>query len=84
MIYPCQLIRLHVQAAAMIKTMRSGTSKADLRPMIDNYISYMGFDPAFYCYRPVYGPTLMAGAEIYRMLKEHPLVMNDRAVQMNK
>ncbi|MEO6520119.1 MAG: glycoside hydrolase family 88 protein [Mucilaginibacter sp.] len=51
----------------------------------------MGFDPAFYCYRPVnvfaahgYGPTLLAGAEIYRMLKDHPFVINDSAVQMNK
>jgi unsaturated rhamnogalacturonyl hydrolase len=51
----------------------------------------LGFDPAFYCYRPVnvfaahgYGPTLLAGAEIYRMLKEHPFVINDSAVQMNK
>ena len=51
----------------------------------------MGFDPAFYYYRPVnvfaahgYGPTLMAGAEIYRMLQNHPFVINDSAVQMNK
>jgi rhamnogalacturonyl hydrolase YesR len=39
----------------------------------------MGFDPAFYYYRPVnnyaahgYGPVLLAGAEIYRMLNNHP------------
>lgn len=51
----------------------------------------MGFDPAFYCYRPVnvyaahgYGPVLMAGAEIYRMLQNHPFAINDSAVQITK
>jgi rhamnogalacturonyl hydrolase YesR len=51
----------------------------------------MGFDPAFYYYRPVnvfaahgYGPVLLAGAEIYRMLAEHPFVINDSSVQVNK
>ena len=49
----------------------------------------MGFDPAFYYYRPVnnfaahgYGPTLLAGAEIYRLIKNHPSEINDSAVQM--
>lgn len=48
----------------------------------------MGFDPAFYSYRPThvmaahgYGPALWAGAEIIRLLnKQHPK-MNDSAVQ---
>jgi unsaturated rhamnogalacturonyl hydrolase len=51
----------------------------------------MGFDPAFYYYRPVnnyaahgYGPVLLAGAEIYRMLQNHPFVINDSSVQVNK
>jgi rhamnogalacturonyl hydrolase YesR len=51
----------------------------------------MGFDPAFYYYRPVnnyaahgYGPVLLAGAEIYRMLQNHPFVINDSAVQVPK
>ncbi|UYQ93781.1 glycoside hydrolase family 88 protein [Chitinophaga horti] len=51
----------------------------------------MGFDPAFYYYRPIsnfaahgYGPVLLAGAEIYRMLGEHPFEINDSAVQMKK
>lgn len=47
----------------------------------------MGFDPAYYAYRPVsvkaahgYGPAIWAGAEVYKMLKEaHPYV-NDSAV----
>jgi rhamnogalacturonyl hydrolase YesR len=51
----------------------------------------MGFDPAFYYYRPIsnfaahgYGPVLLAGAEIYRLLREHPFEINDSAVQMLK
>lgn len=48
----------------------------------------MGFDPAFYYYRPIsnyaahgYGPVLLAGAEIYKLLKTHPFKLNDSAVQ---
>jgi rhamnogalacturonyl hydrolase YesR len=51
----------------------------------------MGFDPAFYYYRPVnvfaahsYGPVLLAGAETYRLLQEHPFIINDSSVQMYK
>lgn len=51
----------------------------------------MGFDPAFYYYRPVnkyaahgYGPVLLAGAEIYRLLQEHPFKLNDSAMQLEK
>ena len=51
----------------------------------------MGFDPAFYYYRPInafaahsYGPVLLAGAEMYRMLKLHPFEINDSAVQIYK
>ena len=48
----------------------------------------MGFDAAFYAYRPVhvmaahgYGPVIWAGAEIIRLLKlQHPK-LNDSAVQ---
>jgi rhamnogalacturonyl hydrolase YesR len=49
--------------------------------------SGMGFDRAFYCYRPVhpmaahgYGPVIWAGSEIIRMLQQtHPKI-NDSAV----
>ncbi len=48
----------------------------------------MGFDPAFYCYRPVhvmaahgYGPAIWAGAEIIRLLQNQHPKMNDSAVQ---
>ncbi|MDR6340165.1 rhamnogalacturonyl hydrolase YesR [Filimonas zeae] len=51
----------------------------------------MGFDPAFYYYRPVsnfaahgYGPVLLAGAEMYRLLQQHPFEINDSAVQMTR
>ncbi|MDD4970388.1 MAG: glycoside hydrolase family 88 protein [Paludibacter sp.] len=48
----------------------------------------MGFDPAYYYYRPIhkyaahgYGPVLLAGGEMIRLLqKTHPK-MNDSAVQ---
>ena len=51
----------------------------------------MGFDPAFYYYRPVnvyaahgYGPVILAGAETIRLLKNHPFNINDSSVQMTK
>jgi len=51
----------------------------------------MGFDPAFYYHRPVsasaahgYGPVLLAGGEIYKMLKKSNPKMNDSAIQFYK
>jgi unsaturated rhamnogalacturonyl hydrolase len=51
----------------------------------------MAFDPAFYYYRPVnvfaahgYGPVLLAGAELYRMMEKNPFKVNDSAVQYYK
>ena len=48
----------------------------------------MGFDPAFYYFRPVskfaahgYGPTLLAGAEMIEMLKHNHPNSNDSSVQ---
>lgn len=48
----------------------------------------MGFDPAFYYYRPVnpfaahsYGPMLLAGAEIMKLLNNHKYGINETAVQ---
>ncbi len=47
----------------------------------------MGYDPAFYYYRPInkyaghgYGPVILAGAEIYRLLKNENVKMNDSAL----
>jgi rhamnogalacturonyl hydrolase YesR len=51
----------------------------------------MGFDPAYYYYRPVnvfaahgYGPVLLAGAEMARLLKKGSLKINDSALQYYK
>ncbi|MCP4314356.1 MAG: glycoside hydrolase family 88 protein [Bacteroidetes bacterium] len=51
----------------------------------------MAFDPAFYYYRPVnkaaghgYGPFIFAGAEVYRLLKNHTVKMNDSALLFYK
>ena len=48
----------------------------------------MGFDPAFYYYRPVnvyaahgYGPVLLAGSEMIQLLKHPGLKINDSALQ---
>ncbi len=47
----------------------------------------MSFDPAFYYNRPVnvaaahgYGPVIMAGAEMIKLLKNYQVVINDAAV----
>ena len=51
----------------------------------------MGFDPAFYYYRPVnvyaahgYGPVLLAGAEMIQLIKTHKIEMNDSTLQLFK
>jgi len=49
----------------------------------------MGFDPAFYYYRPInvyaahgYGPVLLAGAEMIMLVKKHKLEINDSSLQL--
>jgi rhamnogalacturonyl hydrolase YesR len=49
----------------------------------------MGFDPAFYYYRPVnvfaahgYGPVLLAGAEVILMLNDSHFQINDSSIQL--
>jgi rhamnogalacturonyl hydrolase YesR len=51
----------------------------------------MGFDTAFYAYRPVnvyaahgYGPVLLAGAEVITMIKNHQFEINDSSLQLVK
>lgn len=51
----------------------------------------MGFDPAYYAYRPVsvkaahgYGPTMWAGAEMIRLLKTYYPYLNDSAIHYYK
>jgi rhamnogalacturonyl hydrolase YesR len=48
----------------------------------------MAFDPAFYYHRPVnvfaahgYGPALLAGAEMYRMMEKNKFKVNDSSLQ---
>ncbi len=48
----------------------------------------MGFDPAFYYYRPVnlyaahgYGPVLLAGAEVIQLLNNEEFEINDSSLQ---
>lgn len=48
----------------------------------------MGFDPAFYYYRPVnvfaahgYGPVMLAGAEMLQLIKKNGFRINDSALQ---
>ena len=49
----------------------------------------MGFDPAFYYYRPInvyaahgYGPVILAGAEIIKLINTHDLEINDSSLQL--
>jgi unsaturated rhamnogalacturonyl hydrolase len=49
----------------------------------------MAFDPAFYYYRPTnvfaahsYGPVLLAGAEVYELLKNYEFGMLDSSLQL--
>jgi rhamnogalacturonyl hydrolase YesR len=51
----------------------------------------MAFDPTFYYYRPTspfaahgYGPVLLAGAEVVRLLKSHRFEMNDGSMQLSQ
>jgi rhamnogalacturonyl hydrolase YesR len=51
----------------------------------------MGFEPAFYYYRPInvlaahgYGPVLLAGAEMITLMKNGKFTINDSAMQYNK
>ena len=49
----------------------------------------MGFDPAFYYYRPInvfaargYGPVMLAGSEIIQLLKNNVFEINDSSLQL--
>ncbi|QJW90377.1 glycoside hydrolase family 88 protein [Spirosoma taeanense] len=51
----------------------------------------MGFDPAFYYYRPInvyaahsYGPVLLAGAEVINLLKNKAFEINDSSLQLTQ
>ena len=49
----------------------------------------MGFDPAFYYYRPInvfaahgYGPVLLAGSEVIKLIKANTFEINDSSLQL--
>ena len=49
----------------------------------------MAFDPAFYYYRPInvfaahgYGPVILAGSEIIKLMQTHNLEINDSSLQL--
>jgi unsaturated rhamnogalacturonyl hydrolase len=49
----------------------------------------MGFDPAFYYYRPInlfaahgYGPVLLAGAEVIALVNNSQFEINDSSLQL--
>lgn len=51
----------------------------------------MGFDPAFYYYRPInvyaahgYGPVLLAGAEVINLLNKKTFEINDSSLQLTE
>ena len=51
----------------------------------------MGFDPTFYYYRPVhplaahgYGPTILAAAEMLKLMKNYQVVINETGVMVYK
>ena len=67
------------------------TTRVDARGQVEGTCvgTGMGFEPAFYYHRPTspfaahgYGPVLLAGAEMVRLLKTHRLEINDSSVQL--
>ncbi|RPI06629.1 MAG: glycoside hydrolase family 88 protein [Ignavibacteriae bacterium] len=49
----------------------------------------MGFDPAFYYHRPVnvfaahgYGPVMLAGSEIIKLMQNYPMGINESSLQL--
>ncbi len=66
------------------------SSQVNKRGQVENVCvgTGMGFDAAFYAYRPVhvmaahgYGPVIWAGAEMIKLLKQQHPKLNDSAVQ---
>jgi rhamnogalacturonyl hydrolase YesR len=69
------------------------TTRVDARGQVEGTCvgTGMAFDPIFYYYRPTsvyaahgYGPLLLAGAEVIRLLETHSFDMNDSSIQLNK
>jgi rhamnogalacturonyl hydrolase YesR len=67
------------------------TTKVNARGQVEGTCvgTGMGFEPAFYYHRPTspfaahgYGPVLLAGAEVVRLLKTHRFEINDSSTQL--
>jgi len=75
---------------AVLLAWNAVAAKVDAQGMVQGTCvgTGMAFDPAFYAHRPVspyaahgYGPVLLAGAEVLRLLENFHPKMNDSAVQ---
>jgi rhamnogalacturonyl hydrolase YesR len=76
---------------AVLLAWNAVTSKVNARGQVEGTCvgTGMGFEPAFYYHRPTsvyaahgYGPVLLAGAQIIKLLETHRLEINDSAVQL--
>ena len=75
---------------AVLLAWNAVAAKVDAQGMVQGTCvgTGMAFDPAFYAHRPVspyaahgYGPVLLAGAEVLRLLENFHPKMNDSAIQ---
>ena len=78
-------------APATLLAWNAVTTKVNAKGQIEGTCvgTGMGFDPAFYYHRPTspfaahgYGPVLLAGAEVLRMITDRKFEINDSSVQM--
>lgn len=76
---------------AVLLAWHAVTSKVNAQGQVEGTCvgTGMGFEPGFYYHRPTspfaahgYGPVLLAGAEMIRLLTTHRLEINDSAVQL--
>ena len=84
-------IDVEAYAPATLLAWNAVTTKVNAKGQVEGTCvgTGMAFDPAFYYFRPVsafaahgYGPALLAGAEIYTLLKTHNFEINDSSVQL--
>ena len=76
---------------AVLLAWNAVTSKVNAQGQVEGTCvgTGMGFEPAFYYHRPTspyaahgYGPVLLAGAQIIKLISAHRLEINDSAVQL--
>lgn len=78
-------------SAATMLAWNAVSTKVNAKGMVEGTCvgTGMGFDPAFYYYRPVnvyaahsYGPVLLAGAEMITLLKNNKFKVDDSSLQL--